>query len=303
MERTWGYTVRISYFSLPILFLLLPVLGCGKKLPDAYGIYADTNHGLILLQGQGVHAAGNLMSYYSGLPGPSGTACDSLNGFIVYEKDIDPNSIGLVKLQFLREGNISSLMGFGATRVEVNLWVPIKDHIDLAVEPVERRRDMYLVSPRATLEKGFYALYIGQFGAEIGSERHVYDVVVGSAGDFPSYASALATLQDEVKKNAPALLDRMNQMLNRGDYAHLGDVYRPGGKVLSGAELQAFSEGNKTWLLDSGRILKSEIISVTPLDEDGARCAVRTSYEKAGVQEESVIVRKIAGQWFITDLK
>lgn len=289
--------------SLLIIVSLLSLAGCGKRLPDAYGVYADTNHGQILLQGQNVQAAGSIMSYFSGLAEPSGPGCNSIKDFIVYQKGLDPNSVGLVKLEFLKEGDISTLIGFSAAHVNVNLWVPNKSHIDLEVKPVERRQDMYLFTPRIRLENGFYALYIGQFGTEVGSERRVYDLVVGSVNDYPSYAVALRTNQYTMKGEATVLLEQMNQLFNKGDYQHIEAVYRPDGRVLSGAEVQAFITGNRMWFSTAGKILKSDVITVTPLDENNARCAVKTTYEKAGVQDESVTIRKIGSQYYLTDIQ
>lgn len=296
-SRPMGLAVLCSL----AVVIFLSVQGCGKSLPDAYGIYANTNHGRLQLSGQVVQRAGNIMSYYPGLIGPSGQECTSLSELIVYEKDVSPTSIGVVKLQFVKQASISNI--FSATTVTVNLWVPTKDQVEVDVKPVERRQDMYILTPRHRLDNGFYAVYIGPFGGDLGTQNRVYDFVVGSAKDFPSYVSALNSRQDEVRKNAPALLDKMNQLLNQGDYQHLADVYRPDGRILEGAELQTFVTGNQTWLSTSGKVLKSELITVSPIDENSARCAVRTTYEKTGVQEESVTVRKIGGQYFVTEMK
>ena len=281
--------------------IFLSVQGCGKSLPDAYGVYANTNHGRLPLAGQVVQRVGNIMSYYPGLIGPSGPECTSLSELIVYEKDVNPTSIGVVKLQFLKQASVSNILS--AINVTVNLWVPTKDQVEVDVKPVERRQDMYILTPRHRLDNGFYAVYIGSFGGDLGAQSRVFDFVVGSANDFPSYVSALKARQNEVSKSAPALLDRMNQLLNQGDYQHLGDIYRPDGRILSGAELQMFVTGNQTWLSTAGKVLKSELVGVAPIDENSARCTVRTTYEKAGAQEESVTVRKIEGQYFVTEMK
>ena len=203
-------------------------------------------------------------------------------------------------MQFVKDADVPAILGI--TRTRINLWLP-KDRIDFDVKPVEERRDMYIVVPRTPLDKGFYALYIGSFGGDFGMGGRVYDLAVGSASDFPSYAQAAATREDEIKNNAGELLAKMNQILDRRDYQHLEDVYRPDGKILSGAELQEFANGNQTWLGNAGKILKSEIISVSPIDDNNARCSVKTTYEKAGAQEESVTVRKIGDQYFLTEIK
>jgi hypothetical protein len=61
--------------------------------------------------------------------------------------------------------------------------------------------------------------------------------------------------------------------------------------------------GNQTWTESTGRILHSEVVAVSAMDDSGARCAVKTSYEKAGQQDETVSIRKINGQYFITELQ
>jgi len=45
------------------------------------------------------------------------------------------------------------------------------------------------------------------------------------------------------------------------------------------------------------------VVAVSAMDDSGARCAVKTSYEKAGQQDETVSIRKINGQYFITELQ
>jgi len=292
LERTIG---RYLAYAV-ILSTLLLNLGCSRSLPETYGIYADTNHGRILLQSHGVQRVGNIFSYFSGLNGPQGPECNSIKDFIVYEKDISPSSLKLVKLTFLKEGQLS---GFGATtRVRVNLWVPGNDNFEFDVKPVEEHRDMYIMVPRSPLDRGFYALSIGRF-----VDNNVYDFVVGRASDFPSYAVAVKNRDNEVRESATTLLAKFNEILNRGNYQHLDDVYRPGGNILSGAELQEFTTGNQTWLNNAGQILKSEVASVSPIDENNARCTVRTTYQKIGVQEESITVRKIGDRYFVTEIK
>ena len=80
--------MKLGFSFLLLVSGLLPMFGCGKSLPDAYGVYADTNHGQILLQGQGVHVVGNMLRPIPGLSGPSGPECGSVKEFVVYEKDV-----------------------------------------------------------------------------------------------------------------------------------------------------------------------------------------------------------------------
>ena len=279
---------------------VLMLLGCGRSLPDSYGIYAETNHGRVLLEGQSIRVAGSMLTPIPGVIGPSGPECSSLRDFIVYKKDVRPDSIGVVRLDFRKDSDVRGI--FGVTHTKVNFWVP-QQRVDLEVKPVETRRDMYLIVPKQELKNGFYAVYIGSFGGEFGMGGWVYDLVVGSAKDFPSYQTAIASREAEVREQAAALLKRMNYFFNSGDYADLPAVYRPGDRVLSNTEFQEFVSGNKTWRESAGRILSSEVTAVSLLDDGvSARCSVRTTYEKLGVQQENVLIKKIQGRYFITEI-
>jgi len=295
MNRTLG--------PLSALLVLLGLGGCHAPMPDTYGIYADTNHGRIELRGQPPQRAGNMMSFYAGVPGPSGPECSSLKDFIVFQKDVDPSSVQLVHLQFLKEGNVSGLIGFGSARVNVNLWVPDKDRIEVDVKPVESHRDMYILVPHSPLEHGLYALSIGRFGGDVLSESRVFDLAVGPATDFPSYAQAAQTSKSQIEQFAPGLLKEMNDMSNHADYHALSDVYRPSGRILSDADAQSFATGNQTWIEGSGKIIDSKVVAVTPLGENSARCTVNTTYEKAGLQQEQITIGKIGDKYYITDMK
>ena len=285
-----------------MLLLSIFISGCHAHMPDSYGIYADTNHGQIPLPGQPIQAAGNFMSAYSGIKGPSGTECRNLQDFIVYKKNVDPGTLEISKMDFLRDGMVSGFLG-SQQKIQVNLWVPEVQAIDVEVKPVEEHQDMYVVRPRKALEKGFYALHIGQFRGDISTEVRVYDIVVGSASDFPSYQVRVQRDESDFRANADSLLARMNELLNRGDYQHIQDVYRPGGSILSGSDLETFATGSQTWLNGAGKIVKSEVTSVKFIDDSDARCSIMTTYEKAGVQQESVTIRRIGNQYFISDMK
>ena len=288
-------------FSVVILSALLAILGCGKKLPDAYGVYADTNSGQIVLPGQATRVAGTLLSPMPGLDGPSGPECSSLNDLIVFQKDVPPDAFGIVKLQFAGSTDVPSIFG-APVHTRINLWMP-KERVEFDVKPVDKHPDMYVVSPRTPLTKGFYALYIGSFGGDMGMGARVYDIVVGSVSDFPSAANAAKAREDEVKQTAGMLLTKLNHMLNQRDYQHLEDVYKPDGKILSGTDLQNFATGNQTWLASAGNILTSEVTAVSLLDDNSAKVSVRTTYAKSGVQEESVILRRFNDRYFVTELK
>src|ERR1039458_2309475 len=156
------------------------MVSCGRSLPEAYGIYADTSGGQVLLHGQGVQVAGNILRPIYGVKGPSGPECRSVEDFIVYHKDIQPDSVGLVRFAFQGDVDVPGFVGLNRTKV--NLWLP-KDRIDLTVKPVEQRRDMYIMTPVKPLEKGFYAIYVGSFG-DMGIGGNAYDFVVGTVTEF-----------------------------------------------------------------------------------------------------------------------
>jgi hypothetical protein len=288
--------------TVHLLLISAFIAGCHAHMPDSYGIYADTNHGQISLPGQPILGAGSFISAYFGLRGPSGPESQDLQDFIVYKKDVDPGTLGLSKLDFLREGAVSDFLG-SQQKIQVNLWVPEDRAIDVDVKPVEEHRDMYIVKPRKPLDRGFYVLHIGPFRGDISTEVRVYDIVVGNANDFPSYEARVKRDESDFRANADSLLAKMNQLLNRGDYQHIQDVYRPGGNILSGSDLQSFAAGSQTWLNDAGKIVKSEVTSVKLLGENDARCSVVTTYEKAGVQQESMTIRRIGDQFFISEMK
>jgi hypothetical protein len=79
--------------------LALALLGCGQKLPESYGVYADTDKGLISLQTQKILFSGNLMNAITGIKSASGTECNSINYFIVYEKDMSLEAVTLSNLK------------------------------------------------------------------------------------------------------------------------------------------------------------------------------------------------------------
>ena len=89
---------------------------------------------------------------------------------------------------------------------------------------------MFYVTPSQPLSNGLYVLYFDSFGS-IGdpSANTAYDVVVGDAKDYPSYATRISQEQHEMRVKAEALLASMNQVFNQEDFSALKDVYRPNG--------------------------------------------------------------------------
>ena len=286
-----------------LMILTIPLSACqSTKVPDAYGIYANTDGGQIQLKGQQIQLKGNLLSFVSGLTGPSGIECGSLDSFIVFLKGADPSNIRVTRLDFTPTANVREL--FGQQNVAVQLWMP-KEDIELDISPIQKHDDMYVIKPKRALGKGFYALYFGRFAADIPTERPVvYDIVVGSAKDFPSHEAKVSSLQTETKDTAVSLVKRMNQMFNASDYNHLDEVYRPQGQALIGGKLDEFIAGSHTWRTNAGTILKSEIAewTVSPNGES-AHGALETTYEKSGVQREGITITKISGSYYITAIQ
>lgn len=285
------------FLFIPVCFAIIPAGSCHRSSPEAYGIYADTDHGRLSLQGQTVSIVGNVLNPVAGIAGPSGAECSSLKQFIVYEKDVPPTAIGLVRLDFAFGKQIPGFVG--STRVDVKLWLPT-EVVEVEIKPIEERRDMYLIAPKKELGKGFYALYIGSFGALFESQKRVYDITVGAAKEFPSYQAQL----EQLKSTAATLIAKTNRVLNAKSYEQLGDVYRPDGKLLAGEDLLQFVKGSQTWLSSAGKILKSEVAAVAPsAGGDSIQCSVTTTYEKIGAQQEMVTVKKLDGQYFITQIR
>lgn len=282
--------------------VLAQLSGCGPSLPDAYGIYANTGCGRLRLEGQKVLARGNMFSAVHGIKGPSGSECGSVDDFIVYLKDVPPQAIALSRLEFEADTMLQGI--FGGARAEVNLWMP-RQRVEVDIKPVEKRADMYLVTPRHSLEKGLYALQIGEFGTDLPLEGGVvYDVAVGAAKDFPSYEAVVHERTQSIQAAAADLLKKMNEMFNRRSFEQLDQVYRPDGVPLQGEQREEFLKGNQTWFESAGKVVRSEILQVAVADDgQSAQCSVSTQYEKAGSQGESLVVRKVGDQFFIIEMK
>jgi hypothetical protein len=188
--------------SCSVFMIAIAFGGCqSASVPRAYGIYANTDKGRISLNGQQVEVRGSLLSFVSGLKEPSGTECKALESFVVFLKGVSPGSIGVVRLEFVTSVPVSGFMAQGTTTAR--LWMP-KDLVGVDIEPVDKHEDMYIVRPKSLLGKGFYALHIGPFAAEIPSSRPVvFDVVVGSAQDFPSYEAKMDAMSKAACSKSP----------------------------------------------------------------------------------------------------
>lgn len=67
-----------------------------------------------------------------------------------------------------------------------------------------------------------------------------------------------------------------------------------GERVLTGADLEEYVKATQLWFETAGKASRSEVTAID-LSEDGstARCSVKTIYERAGEQGESLVLTKI----------
>ncbi len=271
-----------------------------RPVPEAYGVYAETEKGLTRLGGQKITLRGNILKQIGGVEGPTGFDCERLKAFVVYEKALNVGAIQVARLEF--SGKTELPAGpFGVIAADMRIWVPVA-RVEVVVKPVEGKTDMYFVEPQKALEKGFYALYFYSFD-EWPSVTLAYDVVVGKAGDFPSYRARREQNQKSFRGEAERLLANVNRIFNEKAYGSLTEVYRPNGEVLAGEQFQKFADGMRTLQASAGSIVSSRIISVEVSESaDSGRIALETRYERSGVQREQMRIQRIGGTFFVTSL-
>lgn len=290
----------------------MSLTGCSQNLPENYGIYANTDKGRTTLSGQKVSFTGNLLQSITGVKGPSGVECNSIKDFIIFEKEINPKYVRISKLEFKKGGYIDSFMG--KSYVDVNLWVAA-GNVEFDVAPIDGKKDMYRLTPKTTLNNGFYALHFGGLEndstIEASTGNMAHDFVIGKKSDYPNpeekkmlEEKARVDNQEMVRTEADMLLKTMNEAFNSKDYAKIKDIYRPNGNVFStDSEWQEFTKGLATWLGDAGRIKESKIVTVMSIGEEEGTFAVETEYEKKGKQSERLAIRKIDGKFFVTAME
>jgi hypothetical protein len=287
-----------------LLFIccLSTLISCGtRSVPEAYGIYAQSQKGLTRLEGQKITLKGNILKQIGGIEGPSGFECQRLKAFVVYEKGVSVDAIKVARLEFSGKAELPA-GPFGTIAADMRIWVPVAQ-VDFVVKPVNGKTDMYFIEPQRALEKGFYALYFNSFD-EWPSVTLAYDVVVGKAGDFPSYSAAREQDRKVFRGEAERLLAAVNRIFNGKDYASLTEVYRPNGRVLAGEEFQKLADGMRTLQATAGEIVSSQIVAVEVSENaDSGRIELQTSYERGGVQREQMRIQKFGERFFITSLK
>lgn len=292
---------KISYLVLALASLLT---ACGQNLPDNYGIYAYTDKERVRLEGHKIMLAGNLMESLAGLKGATGPGYKSVKHFIVFEKNVNPESIGLAKLGFVKGSSVQNI--FGRTHIEVNLWTAV-NKIDFYVAPISGKKDMYKITPRINLTGGFYALHFGGLGRTttleaIGMSKVAFDFVIGDSNNYQSHEVMKQKNEEKVRGEAENLIKTMNGYFNSQDFSKMIEIYRPQGRIPSDSEWQEFNKGQRTWFSAAGSILNSKIENSTISDDDGI-FQVQTTYQKKGEQHERIVVRKIDGRFFIVSIE
>lgn len=295
--------IRKINFSYAFIFLFLFAnAGCSQNLPEKYGIYAYMDDGRIELSGQKILFTGNLLQSITGLKGASGSGHKAVKYFIIYQKDFNPNSIRLSKLEFKKGGNVSNIIG--NTYVDVNLWTEVKK-IDLEYSPVEGRKDMYRLTPRENLLEGFYALHFGGLEnistIEASMGNMAFDFVIGNSNDYQSYEVIKKRNDEKITAEAENLLNLINNYFNSRDYVKMREIYKPNGRILDDSEWNEFIKGLNTWHNEAGKAIKSNIIESDILEEEGS-FKIETRYEKKGLQIEKLVIKNIGGQFLIISL-
>jgi hypothetical protein len=282
--------------------LVLISIGCSAKLPDKYGVYCYSKS-VQPVNSQKIKFSGNILETITGLAGPSGVEIDTLNYLVVFEKDLNPKQIKLVKLSFQKFGTVQNIMGPQA--VETNLWVA-SQNIDFDVTPIDGKKDMYKITPKTRLANGFYALHFGGLdklsAMEAANGNDAYDFVIGSKGDYLSHESQKAANSTSINSEADKLLAEMNKHFNAGNFEGMKEIYRPQGRILAGSELSEFIKGQKTWKQTAGTVIKSEIVSRNITDDSGV-FEIETKYSTKGVQKEKLVISKVESKYVITSLE
>ncbi|MCX5814568.1 MAG: hypothetical protein NT178_18800 [Proteobacteria bacterium] len=294
----------MTKISCIILTFAMLLVACSQNLPENYGIYAYTDKERVRLEGHKIMLAGNLMESIAGLKGASGTGHKSVKYLIVFEKDINPKSIGLAKLGFVKGSSVQNI--FGRTHVEVNLWSAVSN-IEFDVAPISGKKDMYKITPKANLTEGFHALHFGGMGRTatldaMGMSNVAFDFVIGDSDNYQSHEVLKQRNEQKVRTEGENIIKTMNSYFNSQDYPKIKEIYRPHGRIPSDSEWQEFTKGQRTWFDAAGSILNSKIESSNISDEGGV-FQVQTVYQKKGEQNERFVIRKIDDRFFIISIE
>jgi hypothetical protein len=283
---------RKKLLFLLLLPTLLAVSACSEKLPENFGIYANSDKGQIRLEGQKAQFSGNLLESISGVKGPSGAAFNSVKDLIVFEKDLDPKIVKLSNLKFLSKGEVKNL--FGTDTVDINLWT-ISGDIPVDISPVSKKKDMYKITPKTKLGKGFYAIHFGSLESRNTLDNvqgnRVFDFVIGDVKDYPSFEESQRANREAFMTQANSILKTINDCFNGGSFEKMRSVYQPDGEKLDDAKWKEFCSGQLLWKKQSGNILKSVIVS-SDVGDDTGTFDIETTYEKKGIVKERIAIKR-----------
>jgi hypothetical protein len=288
--------------SLIALWAMIFIIGCGQNLPENYGVYAYGDKGRVALMGQDILFKGNLFQSITGLKSSSGYGFKSVTHLIVFEKDLNPKSIGLVQLGLRKTGSVSD--PFGNTLIKLDFYVA-QNKIEFEVAPMNDKRDMYKITPKKRLESGFYALHFGglesmsTIEASIGNKA--YDFVIGD-GQYLGFENLQRRNREEITGAGERLIKLMNSCFNDKDYGKMREIYRPEGRIVSDFEWQKITKGISKWRDVAGNIAESEIFNSSISDDEGI-FRIKTIYQNKGEQNETIIIRRLDGKFFITLLQ
>jgi len=101
---------------------------------------------------------------------------------------------------------------------------------------------------------------------------------------------------------AADLLKIMNDAFNNTSYEKLKDIYKPDGKQLSERDWESFTKGLRIYLKKSGKILNFKIVKSTIHGDTGVFNIV-TTYEKSGIQKETMVILRSGYDFYISKLE
>jgi hypothetical protein len=315
------------------LFLLLAIIcmsSCVKKLPESYGIYADSGKEMNSISPQKLVFRGNLFSSISGLNEATGSCFANIEDLIVFQKDVNPQKILLTKLKFQRSAMVSNL--FGNSYINVNLWTAEKN-IEIKIAPIDGKMDMYRIIPASPLQQGFYALNFGELANKetlSSVDKVVYGFVVGtsikpyqttedrensgsvsqqSSNNNASNATTVDSTvvavdevigQQDFYEKSKELLSKVNGFFNSKNYVDLRKIYlNADGSDMQDADWNKLVIGFKNWSSQAGKIISSDI-SEYNYEMNKGTFKLKTNYIKAGTIDEEFVVVYKNNSYYIT---
>ena len=140
-----------------------------EQLPEAYGVYANTDKGLFRLPGQPIVIKYNewLVWRCAGLENLSNVKSKSVSDFIIYDKEIIIRNLTLSKLELKKDMTLRQMGCMRSDTMQIknaNLWSAAQN-IDFDVIPIEEKRDMYRLKPTDKISSGIYAIIYGDMNS------------------------------------------------------------------------------------------------------------------------------------------